>query len=301
MSADDSTSSTSSTPEGAGPIYRRAVIVGVGLLGGSIGWALRNRQLAHEVVGVGRPGKPPLLAAAMGCIDRAESDLALAARDADLVICCAPVQQIPEHVLACSQVMNPEGFITDVGSTKLTIAQQIQQHSQRQQSNIAFIGSHPLAGGTSSGPEQARADLLEGSLVLVTPDSDTPLEIIARAEKLWQSLGARTICMPPQMHDQALAQTSHLPHIVAAALAASTAQDLVPLTATGWRSTTRIASGNAKLWRQILEENRLPALQALQNFAKVLEHWLAALEKGDGDALEQLLEQGKTTRDALGS
>ncbi len=107
--------------------------------------------------------------------------------------------------------------------------------------------------------------------------------------------------MTPAQHDQALAQTSHLPHILAAALAGATPRELLPLTATGWQSTTRVAAGNAELWRQILEENRLPALQALDNFAKVLAQWLAALKDNDGPALQKLLEDGKATRDALGS
>lgn len=107
--------------------------------------------------------------------------------------------------------------------------------------------------------------------------------------------------MSPLDHDEALATTSHLPHIVASALASLTPKDLLPLTGPGWQGTTRIAKGNAKLWRQILEENRLPALQALQNFAKVLIHWQQALESGDGEKLEQLLDAGKATRDALGS
>ncbi len=117
------------------------MIVGVGLLGGSIGLALRHRHLATEIIGVGRPGNPPLAALEIGAVDRIEESTERAARDADLVICCAPVQQIPEHATACAAVMDPNGLITDVGSTKLTIAQQI-EHSP---AGKLFIGSHPLA------------------------------------------------------------------------------------------------------------------------------------------------------------
>lgn len=279
------------------PIWEKAVIVGVGLLGGSIGLALRGGRLAREVIGVGRPGKPPTGAVATGAIDRAEAELVVAAHDADLVICCAPVQQIPELVAQCARVMRPDGLVTDVGSTKRTIVEQI----ERTAPTAPFVGSHPLAGGTASGYEHARVDLLNGSLVIITPSQHTPPERLARTEKLWQSLQAQTHCMPPADHDAALAQTSHLPHIVASALAAATSPELLPLTGPGWKGTTRVAKGNAKLWRQILEENRLPALQALENFAKMLEHWRLALESGDGERLEQLLEAGKATRDALGS
>ncbi len=277
--------------------WNKAVIIGVGLLGGSIGAALRERRIARHVVGVGRPGKAPIGAIDLGLIDSAESDISSAARDADLVICCAPVQQIAEHVILASKVMRPDGLITDVGSTKLRIVEQIESEAP----SAPFLGSHPMAGGTGSGYEFARDDLLEQSLVLLTPSEKTPTGLKDRAERLWRSLGARTYSMSPLDHDEALATTSHLPHIVASALASLTPKDLLPLTGPGWQGTTRIAKGNAKLWRQILEENRLPALQALQNFAKVLIHWQQALESGDGEKLEQLLDAGKATRDALGS
>ena len=286
-----------SSPAFNSPTYRKAVIVGVGLLGGSIGLALRHRHLVGEIVGVGRPGNPPLAALEIGAVDRIEESIAVAARDADLIICCAPVQQIPEHAVACAAVMDPSGLITDVGSTKLTIAEHIAHSS----AGKLFIGSHPLAGGTGSGCRFAKDDLLVGSLVVVTPLPTSSPELIGRTEQLWRALGARTSCMSPEQHDVALAQTSHLPHILAAALAGATPRELLPLTATGWQSTTRVAAGNAELWRQILEENRLPALQALQNFGKVLAQWVAALENNDGHALQQLLEEGKETRDALGS
>lgn len=279
------------------PIWEKAVIIGVGLLGGSIGLALRAGGLAREVIGVGRPGKPPTGAVASGAIDRAEAELSAAAQDADLVICCAPVQQIPELVVASARAMRADGLITDVGSTKRTIVEEI----ERMAPTAPFVGSHPLAGGTASGYEHAREDLLRGSLVIITPAARTPPERLARTERLWQSLQAQTHCMSPADHDNALAQTSHLPHIVASALAAATPADLLPLTGPGWKGTTRVAKGNAKLWRQILEENRLPALQALENFAKMLELWQRALESGDGERLEQLLDAGKATRDALGS
>lgn len=279
------------------PKYRKAVIVGVGLLGGSIGLALRHRHLVQEIIGVGRPGNPPLAALEIGAVDRIEDSIDRAARDADLVICCAPVQQIPEHAAACAAVMDPSGLITDVGSTKLTIA----EHIAHSPAADRFVGSHPLAGGTGSGCRFAKDDLLVGSLVVVTPIDNRSTDLCVRAEQLWHELGARTVCMTPTQHDQALAQTSHLPHILAAALAGATPRELLPLTATGWQSTTRVAAGNAELWRQILEENRLPALQALNNFAKVLAQWLTALENNDGPALQKLLEDGKATRDALGS
>jgi prephenate dehydrogenase len=278
-------------------VWKRVVIVGVGLLGGSIGLALRQRRLAEQVIGVGRVGHAPRAAVECGAVDAALDRLEVAACEAELVICCAPVQQIPELVEACAAVMPPGGLITDVGSTKATLVEQIE--SGPAQSH--FCGSHPMAGGTASGVQHARADLLVGKLVVVTPSVATPPGLVERTEQLWQALGARTCRLSPAEHDAAVACTSHLPHIVAAALAGATPLELLPLTASGWRDTTRVAGGNAHLWRQILEENRLPALRALENFAKVLNQWQSALERGDGHALEQLLDAGKAIRDSLGS
>lgn len=277
--------------------FRRAVIIGVGLLGGSIGLALRRSGLAERVIGVGRPGRLPTEAVECGAIDEASESIETAAAGADLAICCAPVQQIPDHALACAQVMARDALITDVGSTKATLVAEIESSGRCP----AFCGAHPLAGGTASGVRFARADLLEGRMVVVTPTSATSPEQLARCEQLWQALGANTCRMNPAEHDEAVAVISHLPHILASALAGSTPSELLPLAAGGWRDTTRVAGGSAHLWRQILEENRLPALRALENFAKVLRQWQTALERGDGRELEQLLDAGKAIRDALGS
>jgi len=142
---------------------------------------------------------------------------------------------------------------------------------------------------------------LVGKLVVITPDRNSDSDIVQIADQLWQSLGARTLRMSPAEHDAAVARTSHLPHILASALAASTPADLLPLAASGWRDTTRVASGGADLWRQILEENRQPVIKVLEEFASDLRQWLIAMRSGDGKQLEQLLLEGKQKRDALGN
>ncbi len=189
------------------------------------------------------------------------------------------------------------GLITDVGSTKQSIVEAITCTPAA----ASFVGSHPLAGSEKSGVEHARADLFEGKLVVITSDDKSPAAQVHATEKLWQALGARTMQMTPAEHDAALARTSHLPHIVAAALAAATPANLLPLAASGWRDTTRVASGGADLWRQILEENRQPVIKVLEEFAGDVQNWLAALRSGNGKMLEQLLLEGKQKRDALGN
>ena len=277
-------------------VFDRAVIVGVGLLGGSIGMALRTRRIANQVIGFSPRGKSLENAIARGAIDTAANSIAEACRGADLAIICTPVQSVVDYAQQCFAAM-PSGLITDVGSTKQTIVTAVANSPLA----ASFIGSHPLAGSEKSGVEYARENLLDRKLVVVTPNSTSDTARIQATEKLWQSLGARTLRMSPEEHDAAVARTSHLPHILASALAAATPTEVLPLAASGWCDTTRVASGGPELWRQILEENRQPIVAALEDFIGDLQHWLAALNDGDGIQLEKLLLEGKQKRDALGN
>lgn len=277
--------------------FDRAVIVGVGLLGGSIGMALRARKIARKVVGFSPRGNSLAAAITLGAIDQYSNSLADACQGADLAIVCTPVQSIAEFANQCFSLMPSGGLITDVGSTKQSIVEAVALSP----ASASFVGSHPLAGSEKSGVDHARADLLNGKLVVITPDRLRPSPLVPVAEQLWQALGARTLQLSPAEHDFALARTSHLPHILAAALAAATPANLLPLAASGWRDTTRVASGGADLWRQILEENRHSVIQVLEEFAGDLQLWLKALRESDGKQLEQLLLEGKQKRDALGN
>ena len=277
--------------------FDRAVIVGVGLLGGSIGMALRARKIARKVVGFSPRGNSLAAAITLGAIDQYSNSLADACQGADLAIVCTPVQSIAEFANQCFSLMPGGGLITDVGSTKQSIVEAVALSP----ASASFVGSHPLAGSEKSGVDHARADLLNGKLVVITPDRLRPSPLVLVAEQLWQALGARTLQLSPAEHDFALARTSHLPHILASALAAATPANLLPLAASGWRDTTRVASGGADLWRQILEENRHSVIQVLEEFAGDLQLWLKALRESDGNQLEQLLLEGKQKRDALGN
>jgi prephenate dehydrogenase len=276
--------------------FKRAVIVGVGLLGGSLGLALKARGLAQEVVGWGRRIDTLRPALDLKAVDRIETDLAKACLQADLVVVCTPVECIVPNVLQCLPSLAEDGLVTDVGSTKRTICDQLNSSATRN-----FCGSHPLAGSDKSGVAYATAHLFENRLTIITPTTDTPPTLLARTERLWQAVGSRTLTMSPADHDQAVAHISHLPHIVAAALAAGTPQALLPLAASGWCDTTRVAGGGVELWRQILQENRGPILQALENFSASLEPWIDALRRNDSQQLEQLLEAGKQKRDSVGN
>jgi prephenate dehydrogenase len=282
------------------PVGQRVAIVGVGLIGGSIGLALRSRGLAEEVVGVGR--RPAVLekAVAVGAIDRGTTNLVEGVAEADLVVVATPVGIIVDVVQAVAQLA-PRASITDAGSTKAEICQALRPDADGSGLRPGrFVGSHPLAGGHRTGPEHARGDLFFGRTVVVTPEDDTPPGLVQRMKEFWESLGAEVTLLSPEEHDRALAATSHLPHLIASALAAATPEEWLRLAATGWADTTRIAAGDAELWTQIFSQNRAAVLDALRRF----EHQLAVLDKaiaeGDTAALTSRLQEGKRIRDALG-
>lgn len=275
------------------PQWNRVVIMGVGLLGGSIALALKQRGLARCIAGTGRNAQRLQQAVHAGLIDEFYTDIEPATLDADLVIACTPVQQIAADILASTRWAKPTTLFTDVGSTKASIISQLSGKISRG----TFVGSHPLAGSEKSGFENARPDLFENRLTIITPSENTPQEATELTKALWNSLGSQVREMSPPQHDAVLAVTSHLPHLIAATLAANTPADHLDFVAAGWRDCTRIAAGDIQLWCQILRENRLPVLQAVENFAKVLHDWKIALESDHTEQIIRLLESGKHIRD----
>jgi prephenate dehydrogenase len=273
-------------------------ILGVGLIGGSIGLALRRRGLARRVVGVGRRESTLSKAVERGAITEGTTDLARGVAGADLVVVCTPICNIVEHVLAAAEAAPPGVLITDAGSTKGEIVASLENRLPR---GAAFVGSHPMAGSEKTGPEFAEEDLFQDRVTIITPTRHTPPAALTAIEDFWQSLGARTVRMTPHEHDAAVAAISHVPHLAAAALAAATPEEWLSLAAGGWCDTTRVASGDVDLWRQILTVNRSHVLRSLAEFEKTLASFRDALSRGDDAELIRLLEQGKRRRDAVGN
>lgn len=272
-------------------------VIGVGLIGGSIALGCRQRRLARRVVGCDRSEAVLARAAAGQMLDAVTTDAAEAVAEADLVVLCLPVDAIAEAALGAAAHARPGALVTDVGSTKAAIARRLEG---RLPAGVTFIGSHPLAGSEKSGPEHARADLLENRLVVVTPTGDAAPADVVRLMTFWHALGASVMPLPPEEHDAALAVTSHLPHVVASALAAVLPAEWRYLTATGFRDTTRVAGGSVEMWRAILMANRGPVLSALGRLRGRLDEYAAALAAGDAAALARLWAEGKASREALG-
>lgn len=271
-------------------------IVGVGLIGGSIGLALRQRRLARSVVGVARRKATLSLGRRLGAIDRGTLDLARGVADAELTIFCTPVPLIVRQALEAAPHCPPGAVLTDVGSTKLEIVERLEAGLP---GGVSFVGSHPLAGSEKRGLDQARPDLFEGCVCVVTRTSHTARKPFALVQQFWESLGARVITMPPDLHDRALACTSHLPHLVAAALAIVLPSRYRQLAASGFRDTTRIAASDPEMWSGIFLENAEPLLETLSDYEKTLGEFRLALQRRDRKHLEELWKRSKVNREVL--
>jgi prephenate dehydrogenase len=268
-------------------------IVGVGLIGGSIGLALRSRGLAGRVVGVGRDEGRLEEARSLGAIDAFTTDLGRGVAEADVAVVCTPVDRIASDVRLAAK-HGPDGLlITDAGSTKRRIVEQVEAEGE---AVGRFVGAHPLAGSERNGAANARADLFEGRTCVLTPTPGTPAESLGRARSFWSSLGARPVEMTPEDHDRALARTSHLPHVLAAALAAATPPEWLGLGAGAFRDGTRVAASEAGLWTAIFLENRGPLLESLEALGEQLDGFRRVLAGGDADAVRSWWESARRRR-----
>jgi prephenate dehydrogenase len=273
-------------------------IVGVGLIGGSIGLALRQRNLAKSVVGIGRGQTGLRVARRVGAVTHTTIDLNKGVADAELVIVCTPVGQVVEHVRQAAQHCLQRTLITDTGSAKQKVVEALDAGLAR---GCRFLGSHPLAGSEKTGAQYASADLFEGRVAILTPTKNTRAEDFDLLAEFWQSLGSVVVKMSPEEHDQAVAMTSHLPHLAAAVLALSVPEKYFRLSGTGILDTTRVAAGDPELWRQVLSLNRDNVLTALEQYGTKLAAVHAAIRDDDQNAIFRFLTQAKKNRNALGS
>lgn len=270
-------------------------IVGVGLIGGSIGLDLVAQQAARRVVGIGRRAESLGAAQRVGAVTETSLDLAEGVAQAELIIVCTPVGRIVDDVLTAAKAAKPGAIITDVGSTKRSIVRSLEG---KLPAGITFVGSHPIAGSEKSGPEAAMRGLFQDRVTVVTPSAAITAEV-ETVIAFWKSLGSRVIEMSPEAHDQALAATSHVPHVVASALAGATPAEYLELVAGGWRDTTRIAAADSSLWQQILDANRGEVSAALERVQTRLSEFRTAIEERDAAALERLLTLGRERRASL--
>lgn len=272
-------------------------IVGCGMIGCSLAAALKSRRFRGQIVGCGRPGKNLETALGRKLVDRVEPDLAQAAATCDFVVVCTPVDRIVDDVRAVAKAARPGTLITDAGSVKQSICRALDDLP----AGVTFIGSHPIAGSEKQGCAHADAELFLDRVCVVTPPQSASRAQVVRVGEFWQALGMSVVEMSPEAHDRALAQTSHVPHAVAAALAASLDGENRGLTAGGFQDTTRIAAGDPELWSAILLANADEVAAGLRTVSARLGDLLAALETHDKMRLQRLLRTAKQNRDGLSS
>ena len=278
--------------------YDRVAIIGVGLIGGSIGLGLLRRGLARSVIGIGRNATRLQNAVDLGAITDAAVDLAAGVADAELIVVCTPVDSIVDFVVAAAAAAPANVLITDGGSTKRQI---VEEAESRLGTKNVFVGSHPMAGSERTGVEFADPDLYVGHNVIVTETPQTDRERTSRCRLFWQSLGANVQTMAPAEHDSVVSSISHSPHVIAALLAAATPEAHLPFASTGWQDTTRVASGSVDMWNQIIQQNKASLQDSLSQFQRLLERFSDALAEGDVATIRQMLEEGKSKRDAVAS
>lgn len=277
------------------PRFDTAAIVGVGLLGGSLGLALKGRRMANRVHGIGRRQQSLDTALDLGAVDRAFLDLREGIRGADLIVLCTPAALVAGQLDSIAALCDPNTVVTDVASTKAEIC----AHARAAWPHpLRFVGSHPMAGSEKYGPEHATDRLYENCVTLVERANGHAADAHEAVCGLWKGVGARVVEIDPATHDALVARSSHIPHI-AASLVASLAGDLGDIRAMvgkGFRDVTRVAAGRPEIWRDICLTNREAISDGLADLAKRLEAVRAMIDDRDGALLDAFFAQAQSAR-----
>jgi len=280
----------------------KMVIIGVGLIGGSLALALRKAGLVQQITGIGRSRTNMQHAVELGVIDEIATDTAAALHNADLVFLAMPVGQtaaIMEHI---APHLHAHTLITDAGSTKQDVVTAA-RHYLPLQNRHHFVPGHPIAGAEHSGVQAAQADLYANKHVILTPQPETSMEAVERIRHLGKACGANVSLMPADEHDRVLAATSHLPHLLAFTLmnhlqhSTDQPENLLRFAGSGFRDFTRIASSSAEMWRDICLANREALLEQIAAYQNELHSLREMLEKHDGKGLGQAFSQARGLRE----
>jgi len=279
--------------------WRKATLIGVGLLGGSIGLALKKRCLAAHVQGYVRTRERVAECLGAGAVDAASTDLLDSVRGADLLIFCTPLSNMEPLARAMHPALERGAVVTDVGSVKGAVVETLEPLCAA--AGARFVGSHPMAGSEKTGVGAARAELFERAVCVVTPTPRTDPAALAATEQFWASLGGRVLRLNPARHDQLVSRTSHLPHFLAVqltrlVLGAGQAESRGSLCAGGFRDGTRVAAGSPEMWRDIALSNRRELAAALDEFGRSLESLRQAVAAGDAAAIESILREARALR-----
>lgn len=275
--------------------FNRVTIIGVGLIGGSIGLAIKKYRLAGKVIGVFHRRATLKKALKRKAIDRGFMNVKDGVKDADLIIIATPVSSIVRIACEAMRFAKKDAIVTDVGSTKGWIVGELEICSRV--SLAKFVGSHPMAGSEQASVEFARATLLEEAPCIVTKTARTDKAALSKVVKFWKGLGAKVHVMTPVEHDRSIALVSHLPHVVAFSLAGAVPEKDMEYAAEGFKDTTRVASSDPHLWADIFLTNKKEALKACRLFEASYKNIVRALTRDDYKGVVKALGKAKSKRD----
>ncbi len=285
------------------PFFKNIAVVGVGLLGGSLAMAARDRKLCETVTGIGRSEVSLAEAVQVGAVDRVTTNLEEGVADADLIVLCTPIQSILSMLPRVMAAAKPGAMVTDVGSTKASIVR-VGETAAGAHGRL-FVGSHPMAGSEKSGVRFARTDLFKDTTCFVTKTERTDLGAFSMVCGLWHALETRTVILRPERHDRLAGLVSHLPHVLAVALVRAVDlsgedKNLVKgIIGNGFRSTTRVAAGSTQMWEDICADNKAAIAETEALFHKALEEVLSTMDQDRAADLRDALKSAAEYREFL--
>ena len=281
-------------------IINKLCIIGVGLIGGSLARALKKTGAVSEVVGAGRDVAHLEKAKALGVIDHFETDISLAVKDCDMVVVAVPLGAMQSVFEKIAPVITSDMIITDVGSAKGSVVKAAQAAFKVIPETL--VPGHPIAGTEKSGVEASFAELYENRRIIITPLETSSVAAISKVRSMWQACGADVIEITIEHHDEVLAATSHLPHMLAFSLVDTLAKmdaknEIFDFAAGGFRDFTRIASSDPDMWRDICLANGDALVEMIKKFSDDLQLLSNAIEKNDSAYLKEVFSRAKKARD----
>lgn len=282
--------------------FAKISIIGVGLIGGSLGMSLKKERLVAEIVGIGRDEEKLKQAKKLGALDRWTLDFKKGVQNADLVILATPVRTIPQIIRRLTPYFKEKCIISDVGSVKFSVIQAIESFLPK---NIYFVGGHPIAGSEQAGIQFAQEDLFKNRVCVLTPTQNTNQEALAQIKSMWEEVGASLVMLSPEEHDTIMGAVSHLPHLVAVSLvntvgaSPKSGKKFLSSVGSGFKDTTRIAASSPILWRDIFLENKEVILKMIDKFKITLENLREFIACEEDNKLFRELKKAKDLRNKI--
>lgn len=280
-------------------------IWGVGLIGGSLGLALKKNGFKGKLVGLGRNIERLQVALDLGAVDSITTDIQEGIFESELIVLCIPVSIVPENVIQIAkykQSLNRQTIITDVGSTKSSLVRAIDRELESfNKETVFFVGGHPMAGSHETGVKSAKHSMFEGAKCIITPTETTDEHSLNTVKELWQYVGSQTHEFTPEVHDLLIGAASHFPHLIASLLTNTVADvntsnsSALDFTATGFRDTTRIAAGSPDLWTGIFMHNNEVMISLIDDFVSKLTNLKNLLKSNDYFEIDRILSEAETT------